>query len=289
MIRSNSAFPHRKQIITSLVKRRLATVHKQRRRSHRCRIDLARMRRTRTYNIQVNAVRDPLAPHHRLLRVCDSRYHVRVSQSLFRTRNDLNRKRNTPTHLISKQTSVVHVSTDHPTTLDRSHFSHRLQMRPRLHTSANNRQLARIGTRQQISRDTRHSRGANRRNRGSIHQRQQLAVLSAEEQHCSLVRILSPRRISGKHTNRLQSVSGLITTDVRRHQPHHPCRIRRAHDGAQRLVHLPARELRERLAHQPNALLHRQKLNNFIVIQDQDLHVGLSVSQSLSDRRYFIP
>src|SRR5687768_13694347 len=178
-------------------------------------------------------------------------------------------------------------------TFDRSNFRHRFQMRTCLDSRSDYCEIGSVFSREQVCRDSGNSSSANSSDRRRIHQRQQLARLSAEEQHRTLMRIFTLRRIPGEHTNGLQTISRVITANVRWHQSHHTRCIRRPNDRAQRLMHLPRRKLDKRLTHQRDALLHRQKFYNLIVIQYQDLHGARNLSYgamtSAPTRRSAVP
>src|SRR3990170_8004149 len=86
------------------------------------------------------------------------------------------------------------------------------------------------------------------------------------------MRILAFGRVLREDADRLQTVSRVRAADVGGHQPHQPGGVRRAHDHAQGVVHLPVGEGFHRLGHDADAFLHRQEPFNFGMGEDEDTH-----------------
>ena len=113
-----------------------------------------------------------------------------------------------------------------------------------------------------------------------VHDRARRARLAVEERDESLVRVEAARAVAGEDRDRLQRPQRRVAAAVRRHQPHQARLVGRPHDEAQRVVHLAARERRERLGHHVDALVHRQQPPHLVLVEDAHLRHVEEASRS---------
>ena len=94
------------------------------------------------------------------------------------------------------------------------------------------------------------------------------------------MRVHASRGVSVEDADGLQAEGRLSAGGISGHESHYPRGVGRAYDCAKRLVDTPLCERDERVAHERDALPQWEERDDFVVTEEQDVHLCCDATEA---------